>query len=247
MELNGGTIQGCSSKVNGGVIFSYSGSQIHIGGNMVIKDCRAKYYGGAVYISGATSLDIKDNAKIEDCRTETRGGAVFASSDASVAMSGGTVSGCYAEQGGGAFTVEYGTHFSLTGGTIDSCKTGADGVGGAFMIKSGKLEMTGSPMIAECSARQGGAIYFGSQDTTIDYRVSRECHISGGTIQANSANEGSAVYVGSVPNQRVTDTLLLSGGSILYNYTERTSSGAICAGSDSKVTIKVSGAPIIKS
>ena len=75
--------------------------------------------GGIVRIAGGGSLMVADGAALQNSTTTQNGGAVYVSLNASVTISGGTITGNLANGNGGAVYVAEGGSATVSGGTLN--------------------------------------------------------------------------------------------------------------------------------
>lgn len=215
--FSGGTISGFTAQ-NGGAVYMEGGTFNMNGGS--ILDCSASYnstannggYGGAVYIN-----DVSGNA--------------------SVNITGGTISNCFSTYDGGAIYLNGGS-VTMSGGTIQNCKAvnngSVDANGGGIYVTNGGFTMTDGNLIDNACKTNGAGVYVG--------QTSEAVSITGGTFTGNvSENVGGAVCVIPGDGNNVTVTLGTLGNNstpLIESNTAIISGGGLYAeGSGASVVI----------
>ena len=208
--VEGGTVTVNKPMINntaehGGAVYT-TGGTITIAGNA--NDNSAEY-GGVIYAAGGNTII---SSSITDNSAKAGGGAVFINRGTLTCAEGASMAFNHAPNGG-AFYSEGGTVI-LSAGKFSN-HTVSDNGGLAF-INGGSFNVTGKSVeISDNSATNGngGAIYYGGAGSiNISNGSISNCHadngyggaiyqasgvitLSGGTIQNNSAIDGSGVYV----------------------------------------------------
>lgn len=175
-------------------------------------------YGAAVYLyagsADQTPAFYMEGGTIQNCIARVDATVASRGSGAAVHMrgakskfymTGGTIQNCSAEGYGGAVYAQ-GGQVSITDGTISGCTSGKGG--GAICVTEGSaLTIGGSAQIRDNKATgygKGGAIY--AMDASIT--------MTGGTISANSAANGSHEVYLAGSNAQSPSVFTMSGGKI---------------------------------
>ena len=190
LEMNGGSIVGCTADYGGGVYIDYDGdnkkySEFEMNGGS-IAGCMAKCGGGVVVEEGCNFI-MNSGSEISYCTAKENAGTQG--------------------YGGGVMinrSIELGM-FTMNGGMIHNC-TADNNSGG--VDNSGKFVMTGG-LIYDCTAKSGGGV-----------RNSKLFIMSGGTIDAIGNNDKSYIanYSGSLTisdNAEIRVNVSILNGSIL--------------------------------
>ena len=250
LDLNGHTLTGTGT-----------GSVIRVVGTLTIQDSRT---GGKITGGNAKKTDasIMNNTY--------NGGAIYVDENATLSMTGGTITGNKAFNGGGIYMGKAAV-VEITGGEISNNKSLRDGGGGGGAIyaygEGGSLNIEGCKLKNNTAVYQGGAIFTdGPTYVGVGTEISGNSashgggicannylKITGGVISNNTATEktgttaGKPIYGGGVLVNGAT--LDLEGGVISYNKVEEsetlpTKGGGIYC--DVKGTINIQGSPVVK-
>ncbi len=229
-NLYAGTLTGNKARTNssgagdeGGAVYMQSGNDSEHGGtfNMYGGEISGNSagVGGAVRVQGGSSASAAGSINIFGGRisgnTATRGGGIFASDDATVTVSGGSISDNTAtntaDAGGGAIYASNVT-LDIKGGSI-SGNTGSGNNGGGVLITGARasLNISGGTFSGN-TAKNGGGILA---------QASSQVNISGGKFTGNKAeSDGGAIYIST------NSTLKFTGGTVSGNEAGRYGGGA---------------------
>ena len=229
-NLYAGTLTGNKARTNssgagdeGGAVYMQSGNDSEHGGtfNMYGGEISGNSagVGGAVRVQGGSSASVAGSINIFGGRisgnTATRGGGIYASDDATVTVSGGSISDNTAtntaDAGGGAIYASNVT-LDIKGGSI-SGNTGSGNNGGGVMITGARasLNISGGTFSGN-TAKNGGGILA---------QASSQVSISGGKFTGNKAeSDGGAIYIST------NSTLKFTGGTVSGNEAGRYGGGA---------------------
>ncbi|GMO67196.1 MAG: hypothetical protein Ta2A_15470 [Treponemataceae bacterium] len=183
--LNNGTISENTTNVAGAGAYLHSVRGAIDGGE--ISKNLSQGSGGGVYVDGASNITMSGSRIINNEARISSGGLFVYSGIFN--MKGGTIDSNKAPQGAGIYV---GDVLNLSGGTISNNQGRA---GGGVFIKSrevnhiprvkGNLVMTGGSISGNKSTQDGGGVF-------IETGVFEQ---SAGTIEKNSAPNGSGVYL----------------------------------------------------
>ena len=190
LEMNGGSIVGCTADYGGGVYIDYDGdnkkySEFEMNGGSIMG-CEAKCGGGVVVEEGGNFI-MNSGSEISYCTAKENAGTQ------------GYGGGVMINRG-----IELGM-FTMNGGRIHNC-TADNNSGG--VDNGGKFVMTGG-LIYDCTAKSGGGV-----------RNSKLFIMSGGRIDAIGNNDKSYIanYSGSLTisdNAEIHVNVSILNGSIL--------------------------------
>ena len=229
-NLYAGTLTGNKARTNssgagdeGGAVYMQSGNDSEHGGTFNVYggeiSGNSAGVGGAVRVQGGSSASAAGSINIFGGRisgnTATRGGGIFASDDATVTVSGGSISDNTAtntaDAGGGAIYASNVT-LDIKGGSI-SGNTGSGNNGGGVLITGARasLNISGGTFSGN-TAKNGGGILA---------QASSQVNISGGKFTGNKAeSDGGAIYIST------NSTLKFTGGTVSGNEAGRYGGGA---------------------
>ncbi|MCL1891040.1 MAG: hypothetical protein FWG00_03350 [Coriobacteriia bacterium] len=145
LTLKSGTISGC--KDTG--VFSFG--NIAMTGGTITK-CMSAYGGGGVVVAGGTFK--MSGGKITENKSSVHGGGVYVSKG-TFTMTGGTISKNKATKCG-AGLVTFST-FKMSGGKIIENTASQDG-GGAYVVKSGNMNITKGAVTDNVAKKFGGGV-----------------------------------------------------------------------------------------
>ena len=136
-NLTGGIISENKGANGAGVYMSPSGTRyptLNLGGDVVITGNVAAAAGGAISVTGENATITMTGGTISK-NTAKNGGGVITQTKSSFTMSGGSITGNNSTGTGGGVYVSTGTTFTMTGGSIDGNKAAGDG-GGICLLRS---------------------------------------------------------------------------------------------------------------
>ncbi len=172
---------------------------------------KAAASGSLVEVSGKATLTISEGALLtNNNRTTGYGGAVFASG-ATVAMTGGEISGNRGLRGGGVGLS--GSSMTISDGSITENEAEESG-GGVGVFKDSSLTVNGGK-ISNNTAHTGAGISVGG-DTTVEVGTGDgKLIMEGGEISGNIAGAaGGGIYI------QCQNTAVISAGTIANNTSE---------------------------
>ncbi|GMO56211.1 MAG: hypothetical protein Ta2A_01200 [Treponemataceae bacterium] len=185
LTMRNGTISENTTNVAGAGVYLHSVRGTIDGGE--ISKNLSQGSGGGVYVDGASNITMS-GSRIINNEAQLSSGGLFVYSGI-FNMKGGTIDSNKAPQGAGIYV---GDVLNLSGGTISNNQGRA---GGGVFIKSrevnhiprikGNLVMTGGSISGNKSTQDGGGVF-------IETGVFEQ---SAGTIERNSASNGSGVYL----------------------------------------------------
>lgn len=258
--MSGGTISSNETGTTGGGVFvaGTTGSFEMSGGT--ISNNTSTSSGGGVYTAG--TFEMK-NGTISG-NTGLNGGGVDTIGNATMTMSGGTISGNKAEGtngGNGGGVRANGASFTMSGGTI-SGNTAVNG-GGLFTESAdgGAITLSGSAKISDNKATNGGGIRAGGVSFTMSggeisgneattngggvWLNNKAMTMTAGTISGNKVGTTSdKAYGGGVYVSGANGVLTMSGGTISGN-SNTYSYGGAGVYINRTGALKVSGSPTI--
>jgi len=211
-----------TASVSGGGVYADDGAALMVS-NSIISENDAQYGGGA-YISDA-SIALDSSSELSSNTASSYGGGVYLGGGS---LSGGTVQANSAEYGGGVYIPVGSTISSVA---IDSNTASVSG-GGMYADDGAVLDLS-SVVISWNAARYGGGAYIDDASIALDSSSELSSNtassygggvyqdggsLSGGTVQANSAEFGGGLLVSgeSVLSSVVIDgnTASVSGGGV---------------------------------
>ena len=162
-------------------------------------------------------------------------------------FTGGYITGGKAKDGGGV-QVNGGSFIQYGGTIIGNAATGNDSRGGGVRVmgQNGSFTMEGGAILANKCDYYGGGIGLGRNSNGGYANEKSTMTINGGTLQYNwSGKNGGAIHV--IGNNSMISAVI-TGGSIIDNYTVRQSAGSEWGGAliATFISPKISGNPIIK-
>jgi hypothetical protein len=141
-------------------------------------------------------------------------------------MSGGEITNCVSQKEGGAVVVRFLCRFTMNGGEISNNSSKRNG-GGVALVNNGIFEMSGGIISGNKTAGNGGGVYLEGNLERVDTDNLRFVK-SGGEIRENTAVNGGAVYMGSIPSGRSDINIFTMTGGIISGNTATGKGGAVC-------------------
>ena len=246
-EITGGTFSKNTATSNGGAIYSNSGTvtlnNATIGGTTAADANKAADYGGGIYIDEGCSLTLKDGAKVIG-NTALSGGGVY-NKGGSFEMTGGEIKSNTAKYGGGVYVKGADATLTMSGGTISENKAEKDstdgstgGDGGGVYIDGAKFTLKLGTTISNNTADKdgGGVTVFGGVFTMEGGDIQWNTVTGTSTVQ-NSGHAGGVDIVAAVMN--------MSGGKIKNNTAKNGGGGvSIALSGASNSVLNMSGGTI---
>lgn len=203
MEMNGGTISNNVARTTeGGAVYLTAGASIVMNGGTFSGN--AAKAGGAIML-GPSNSNLSTTMKmtggtISGNTTTENGAGIFVHANAECEIAGGKISGNIATKNGGAIYVHANT------GSYSAGKHGGYGV---LTITDGNIVQN------EAKGEGGGAI---------GVAVGGILNVNGGTITANTAKAGGAVFL-FYSNTKHVAVMNMTGGTICNNTTTGNGAG----------------------
>jgi predicted outer membrane repeat protein len=208
--FDGTTFEGNRSEDRGGALSVDSGAEVVARGVGLAGNSAAER-GGALWADDGATLELVDAAI--DGNTAFEGGGLALRDGAVVIARGGSFGGNGAVRTGGAALVERLARLELDGVELAG-NTAFDG--GALGVVSAELVATGSELVENVALGGGGAIVTTGPEASVT--------LSGGRIDANTAADGGALFVGE-------GVVRCLGGALLRNVAASGGAATVFGGS----------------
>ena len=210
LTLENLTIDGNNLEADSAIISNFGNLTTEVG-TLLQNANNPTGNGGAIY-AGSGTVTVKST--IKNC-IASKGAAIY--SEGSAITISGTLQGNAAENGGAIYYDGDGSIIIENNANITT-NSATNGNGGAIYATAGTVTLTSGSIIKNSASGNGGAIYNGNGAVVVDGGI------IGGTNNANTAVNGSAIFVN-------TGTATFNDGSVTGN--TASSGGAVGVGSDS--------------
>ena len=245
VKLNGGTISGNTATNSGGGVSVY-GLKVQCDtdadGILVKGNSSQGYYGGGIHLEDGASFTMNSGTVADNTSAECGGGVFVRNSE--MIQNGGVISGNASSTGGGIWMDAHSTvtvNGGVIGGSADNKNTASVDGGGIYMdeisgqavgnltVNNGEISYNEAGASGGGMCVKSGVLTINGENATISYNKSLTSHGGGiaayggatitmakGTISYNDAgtSRGGGLYAEDC-------TIVLSGGKIISNKTER--------------------------